>query len=54
MSEQKLELEKEKMERDHKLQMEKLEIEKQKWEYEREQSRMLHELTMKKLELQFK
>ena len=52
LSEQRLELEREKMDNEFKLQKEKMEIEKQKWEYEREQSRMLHELAMKKLELQ--
>ncbi|RIA88381.1 hypothetical protein C1645_775112 [Glomus cerebriforme] len=52
ISEQRLELEREKMNNEFKLQKEKMEIEKQKWEYEREQSRMLHELAMKKLELQ--
>jgi hypothetical protein len=52
ISEQRLELEREKMGNEFKLQREKMEIEKQKWEYEREQSRMLHELAMKKLELQ--
>ena len=34
ISEQRLKLEQEKMERDHKLQIEKLEVEKQKWKYE--------------------
>ena len=52
ISEQRLELERKKMDNEFELQREKMEIEKQKWEYEREQSRMLHELAMKKLELQ--
>ena len=40
------------MDREYKLQSERLEVEKQKWEYEREQAHMRHELLMKKLELQ--
>ncbi|GBC03598.1 hypothetical protein RclHR1_05200009 [Rhizophagus clarus] len=52
ISEQRLKLEREKMQNEYKLQTEKLEVEKQKWEYEREQLRLLHELSMKKIELQ--
>jgi hypothetical protein len=52
VSEQRLELEREKMDNEFKLQKERLEVEKKKWEYEREQSRMLHELAIKKIELQ--
>ncbi|CAB4438217.1 unnamed protein product [Rhizophagus irregularis] len=54
ISEQKLELEREKMGKDFQLQMEKLDVEKKRWEFEREQARMLHELTIKKIELQLK
>ena len=52
LAEQKFELEREKMDKEYKLQSERLEVEKQKWEYEREQSRMRHELLMKQIELQ--
>ncbi|CAB4489810.1 unnamed protein product [Rhizophagus irregularis] len=54
ISEQKLELEREKIGKDFQLQMEKLDVEKKRWEFEREQARMLHELTIKKIELQLK
>lgn len=54
ISEQRLEFEREKMNNDYKLQVQRLEIEKQKWEYEREQSKMQHELMLKKLDLQLK
>ncbi|CAB4391169.1 unnamed protein product [Rhizophagus irregularis] len=50
--EQKFELEREKMNKEYKLQSERLEVEKQKWEYEREQAHMCHELLMKQIELQ--
>jgi hypothetical protein len=48
----KFELECDRMDKEYKLQSERLKVEKQKWEYEREQARMRHELLMKKLELQ--
>ncbi|GES90151.1 hypothetical protein GLOIN_2v1795282 [Rhizophagus clarus] len=53
-SKQKLELEREKIDRDHRFQMEKLKVEKQKWKYKREKLRTSHELKMKKLELRLK
>ncbi|PKY20563.1 hypothetical protein RhiirB3_395073 [Rhizophagus irregularis] len=52
LAEQKFELEREKMNKEYKLQSERLEVEKQKWEYEREQAHMRHELLMKQIELQ--
>ena len=52
LAEQKFELDREKMNKEYKLQSERLEVEKQKWEYEREQAHMRHELLMKQIELQ--
>jgi hypothetical protein len=52
LAERKFELERDRMDREYKLQSERLEVEKQKWEYEREQAHMRHELLMKKIELQ--
>lgn len=49
--ERKIDLEKEKLEKNHVVEMGKLEIEKQKWEFEREKMRMEHELKMKEIEL---
>ena len=47
----KLELEREKMDKNHLVEMNKLEVEKQKWEFEREKMRMEYELKMKEMEL---
>ena len=47
----KLELEKEKIEKNHAIEMGKLEVEKQKWEFEREKMKMEHELKLKEIEL---
>src|SRR3954449_2275444 len=47
----KLDLEKEKIEKNHVIEMSKLEVEKQKWEFEREKMKMEHELKLKEMEL---
>ena len=47
----KLELEKEKIEKNHAIEMGKLEVEKQKWGFEREKMKMEHELKLKEIEL---
>jgi hypothetical protein len=49
--ERKLDLEKEKIEKNHVIEMSKLEVEKQKWEFEREKMKMEHELKLKEMEL---
>ena len=49
--EKKLELEKEKIEKNHAIEMGKLEVEKQKWGFEREKMKMEHELKLKEIEL---
>lgn len=48
--EKKLELEKEKIEKNHAIKMGKLEVEKQRWEFEREKMKMEHELKLKEIE----
>ncbi|CAB4427339.1 unnamed protein product [Rhizophagus irregularis] len=48
--EKKLELEKERIEKNHTIEMGKLEVEKQKWEFEREKMKMEHELKLKEME----
>ncbi|PKY51545.1 hypothetical protein RhiirA4_475653 [Rhizophagus irregularis] len=48
--ERKIDLEREKLEKNHVVEMGKLEIEKQKWEFEREKMKMEHELKMKEIE----
>ena len=52
LAERKFELERDRMDKEYKLQSDRLEVEKQKWECEREQVRMRYELLIKKLELQ--
>lgn len=49
--ERKLELEREKIEKNHAVEMGKLEVEKQKWEFEREKMKLEHELKIKEMEL---
>ncbi|CAI2190326.1 2345_t:CDS:2, partial [Funneliformis geosporum] len=49
----KIELERKKIEKNHTIEMYKLEIEKQKWEFEREKAKIEFELKMKEIELKF-
>lgn len=49
--ERKLELERERIEKNHAIEMGKLEVERQRWEFEREKMKMEHELKMKEMEL---
>ncbi|PKY55611.1 hypothetical protein RhiirA4_475190 [Rhizophagus irregularis] len=46
----KIELEREKMNKSHDVEMKKLEVERQKWEFEREKMKLEHELKIKELE----
>ncbi|CAB4494386.1 unnamed protein product [Rhizophagus irregularis] len=48
--EKKLELKKERIEKNHTIEIGKLEVEKQKWEFEREKMKMEHELKLKEME----
>jgi hypothetical protein len=46
----KIELEREKMEKSHEVEMKRLEVEQQKWKFEMEKIKMEHELKMKEME----
>ena len=49
--EKKLELEREKIDKNHVVEMSKLEVEKQKWEFKRKKMKIEYELKIKEMEL---